>query len=89
MAENVDGTLCSTLRRTKFALQRDESTLPGNESLLLSDLCFIKDKNLIQELLFERPLRTDTNEEAVFCVVEKFFKDKKLSTHVHQWFSNS
>jgi hypothetical protein len=34
MADDVEDTLCSVLRTTDFALQLDESTLPGNESLL-------------------------------------------------------
>lgn len=36
MAENVENILCSMRKRTEFALQMDESTLPGNESLLLT-----------------------------------------------------
>ncbi|XP_071745463.1 zinc finger BED domain-containing protein 5-like [Lepeophtheirus salmonis] len=35
MAENVEDKLCNILAATEFSLQLDESTLPGNESLLL------------------------------------------------------
>ncbi|KAG8234801.1 hypothetical protein J437_LFUL006634 [Ladona fulva] len=51
MAENVEDILCSILRTTEFALQLDESTLPGNESVLLAYVRFIKNENLSQELL--------------------------------------
>ncbi|XP_013927350.1 PREDICTED: protein ZBED8-like, partial [Thamnophis sirtalis] len=78
MAENVEDVLCSILRTTDFALQLDESTLPGNESLLLAYVRFIKDESLTQELLFARQLKTDTKGESVFHLVEQFFKDKEI-----------
>ena len=42
MAENVEETLSKMLMATEFILQLDESTLPGNESLLLTYIRFIK-----------------------------------------------
>ncbi|XP_026532395.1 SCAN domain-containing protein 3-like [Notechis scutatus] len=78
MAENVEDILCSILRTTDFALQLDESTLPGNESLLLAYVRFIKDKSLTQELFFAKQLNTDTKGESIFHVVEQFFKDKEI-----------
>lgn len=78
MADNVEDTLCSTLRTTEFALQLDESTLPGNESLLLAYVRFIKDESLTQEMLFARQLKTDTKGETIFRVVEEFFNEKEI-----------
>ena len=66
MAENVEDTLCNILRTTEFALQLDESTLPGNESLLLAYVRFVKDESLVQELLFARQLERDTKGESIF-----------------------
>jgi len=34
MAQSVEELLCEFLRATKFSIQLDESTLPGNEALL-------------------------------------------------------
>ena len=42
MAENVEETLSKMLMTTEFSLQLDESTLSGNESLLLAYVRFIK-----------------------------------------------
>jgi hypothetical protein len=56
MADDVEVALCSVLRTTDFTLQLDESTLPGNESLLLAYVRFIKVDSLVQELLFARLL---------------------------------
>ena len=42
MAEKVEETLSKILMTTEFSLQLDESTLPGNESLLLAYVRFIK-----------------------------------------------
>ncbi|KAG8236678.1 hypothetical protein J437_LFUL017069 [Ladona fulva] len=78
MAENVEDILRIILRTTEFALQLDESTLPGNESVLLAYVRFIKDENLSQELLFTRRLETDTKGESIFRIVEQFFRDKKF-----------
>ena len=80
MAENIEETLCNILAATEFSLQIDESTLPGNESLLLAYLRFVKNEKLVQELLFARQLKTDTKGESVFNVVENFFKEKKHLT---------
>ncbi|XP_037122184.1 protein ZBED8-like [Syngnathus acus] len=78
MAENIEETLCNMLRTTEFSLQLDESTLPGNESLLLAYVRFVKDESLVQELLFARQLETDTKGESVFRVVDDFFKEKDI-----------
>ena len=78
MAENIEEALCNILATTEFSLQLDESTLPGNESLLLAYVRFIKDEKLVQELLFARQLKTDTKGESVFNVVENFFKEKNI-----------
>ncbi|XP_040581140.1 zinc finger BED domain-containing protein 5-like [Lepeophtheirus salmonis] len=58
MAENVEDKLCNILAATEFSSQLDESTLPGNESLLLAYVRFVKDEKLVKELLFARQLIT-------------------------------
>ncbi len=40
MAEDVRETLCNILKIQPFALQLYESTMPGNEALLLGYVCF-------------------------------------------------
>ena len=63
---------------TEFSLQLDESTLPGNESLLLAYVRFIKGGSLCQELLFARLLETDTKGESVYQTVEDYFQKKSI-----------
>ncbi len=72
MAENVKISLCQTLQTHKFGLQLDESTLPGNEALLLGYARFITDSKIRQELLFIEELKTDTRGESIFLVVKRF-----------------
>ena len=55
-----------------------QQTPPGNESLLLAYVRFVKDESLVQELLFARQLETDTKGESVFRVVDDFFKEKDI-----------
>jgi len=78
MADNIEETLCNMLRTTQFSLLLDESTIPGNESLLLVYCRFIKNESLAQEFLFARQLETDTKGESVFHAVENFFKEKNI-----------
>ena len=88
MAENVEETLNKMLMTTEFILQLDESTLPGNESLLLAYVRFIKGRSLCQELLFARFLETDTKGESVYRAVKDYFQKKafrlQTSSHVLQ-----
>ena len=78
MAENVEETLSKMLMTTQFSLQLDKSTLLGNESLLLTYVCFIKGGSLCQELLFAHLLETDTKGESVYRVVEDYFQKKSI-----------
>ena len=78
MAENVEDTLSNMLMTTEFSLQLDESTLLGNESLLLAYVRFIKSGSLCQELLFARLLETDTKGESVYRAVVDYFQKKSI-----------
>lgn len=78
MGRDVENTLCKFLQTNRFSLQLDESTLPGNEALLLGYVRFIKDENMCQELLFATYLETDTRGESIFEAVEHFLTDKAI-----------
>ena len=78
MGRDVENQLCHELRNTKFSLQLDESTLRDNEALLLCYVRFIRGSELVEEMLFARPLETDTKGESIFRVVETFFREKGI-----------
>uniref|UniRef100_A0A5S6QJE1 DUF4371 domain-containing protein n=1 Tax=Trichuris muris TaxID=70415 RepID=A0A5S6QJE1_TRIMR len=80
MAEDVEDTLCSLLRNREFSLVLDESTLPGNEAILLAYVRFIKDEHLMQELLFAKELKIDAKGHSIFRIVDEYFKEKKIPT---------
>ena len=82
MAKNVEETLSKMLMTTESSLQLDESTLLGNESLLLAYVRFIKGGSLCQELLFARRLETDTKGESVYRAVEDYFQKKNKLTNI-------
>ena len=73
IAADVEKKLCEILKRTMFSLQLDESTLPGNEALLLRYVRFIKYEHICEELWFARTVITNKTGEAMFRVVETFF----------------
>ena len=86
MAENVEETLSKMLMTTEFSLQLDESTIPGNESLLLAYVRFIKGGSLCQELLFAHLQETDTKGESVYQAVEDYFQKKSIPlTNIISW----
>ena len=59
MSADVEHKLCNTFRNTEFTLQLDESSLPGNESLLLGYVHFVHDGVLCEELALALFLNTD------------------------------
>ena len=52
MAQSAENSLCDYLKTSEFSIQLDESTLPGNEALLLAYVRFVKEEKIYQELLF-------------------------------------
>ena len=52
--------------------------MPGNEALLLAYVRFIQEENMVEEMLFARPLITDTKGESIFKVVDNFFREKGI-----------
>ncbi|KFD48193.1 hypothetical protein M513_10907 [Trichuris suis] len=73
MSTDIEETLCNFLRTTSFALQLDESSLPGNEILVLAYDSVFKEDRFTEELLFAKHLVTDTNGESIFRAVEELF----------------
>lgn len=78
MSYDIENFLCNYLQTTHFSIQLDESTLPGNEALLLAYVRFIMDQNIQEELLFARPLTTDTKGKSIFHVLKDYFMDKAI-----------
>ena len=60
--------------------------MPGNEALLLAYVRFIHEENMVEEMLFARPLITDTKGASNFKVVDSYFQEKEfqciISLHV-------
>ncbi|XP_052828088.1 zinc finger BED domain-containing protein 5-like [Octopus bimaculoides] len=75
MAEDVEDQLCTILKKTEFSLQLDESTLPGNDSILLVYVRFVKEG---QELLFARLLETNSKSKSIFNVIKSFIDKKDI-----------
>ena len=78
MASDVENKLCSILKTKEFSLQIDESTLSVNEALLLAYVRFIHEEIMVDEILFARPLVTDTKGEFIYKFVEIFFQEKEI-----------
>ncbi|GFS67869.1 SCAN domain-containing protein 3 [Trichonephila clavipes] len=55
-----------------FSLQLDESTLPGNESILLAYVRFIMDQEHHEEVLIARTWMTNTKGESIFIVLKEY-----------------
>ncbi|GFT43078.1 SCAN domain-containing protein 3 [Trichonephila clavipes] len=87
MSQDVESFLCDYLQTTHFSLQLDESTLPGNESLLLAYICFTMDQEHHKEMFFARTLITDTNGESIFNVLKEFLIAFPSSCLVERGFS--
>ncbi|GBP47540.1 hypothetical protein EVAR_40096_1 [Eumeta japonica] len=71
MSSDVESFLCDYLRTTHFSIQLDESTLPGNEALLLAYVRFVMGEEIHEELLFTKTLKTVTK-DGVSTMVERY-----------------
>ncbi|XP_077301708.1 SCAN domain-containing protein 3-like [Arctopsyche grandis] len=78
MANYIEIQLCDELQSNEFSLQLDESTLRDNESLLLAYVRFVKNEEIIEEMLFSKLLNTDTKGSSVFETLEIFFTEKMI-----------
>lgn len=78
MSSDVESFLCDYLQTTHFSIQLDESTLPGNEALLLTYVRFVMGEETHEELLFAKTLKTDTKGESIFKILSDFFKEKSI-----------
>ena len=52
MSEDIENQLCSELQKTELSIQLDESTVRGNETLLMAYVHFVKEKKVFEEMLF-------------------------------------
>ncbi|KAH1017045.1 hypothetical protein HUJ05_007773 [Dendroctonus ponderosae] len=64
MSSDIENFLCNYLQTTHFSIQLDESTLPGNEALLLAYVRFVMDEEIHKELLFAKTLKSCTKGES-------------------------
>ncbi|XP_044747388.1 protein ZBED8-like isoform X1 [Coccinella septempunctata] len=78
MSSDIESFLCNYLQTTHFSIQLDESTLPGNEALLLAHVRFVMDEEMHEELLFAKKLETDTKGESIFNILSDFFREKSI-----------
>ena len=78
LAIDVEQQLCKDLQTTEFALQLDESTLRDNEALLMAYVRYIHNGVSKEEMLFSKPLETDTRGETIFMVVKQFCEEKNI-----------
>ena len=59
-------------------MQLDESTLRDNQALLVAYVRYIHNGVSKEEMLFSKPLETDTRGETIFIVVKKFSEEKNI-----------
>ena len=78
MSADVEYKLCNILKNTEFSLHLDESTLPGNESLLLGYVRFVHNGVICEELAIALSLNADTRGETVFQEVKTYFETNAI-----------
>ena len=75
---DAEHKLCHTLRNTEFSLQLDESSLVGNESLLLGYVRFVHNEVLCDKLAIALSLNTDSRGETAFQEVKTYFETNAI-----------
>ena len=78
MPTDMEDSVCSIMRNTEFSLQLDESTLLGNEFLLLGYVRFVLDGVAHEELAMALSLNADIRGETVFQEVKTYFEKNQI-----------
>lgn len=73
MAGDVEVFLSEFLVSNEFSLLVDESTLRGNKTLQLTYVRFVKERKIIEKMLFAKTLVTDTKGKSIFNTVKNYF----------------
>lgn len=78
MATDIESKLTNLLKKSKFALQIDESTVIDNKAILL-DVRFINEqKEINEEMLFARSVITHMKGSSIFKAVHDYFNEKGI-----------
>ncbi|XP_051791387.1 protein ZBED8-like [Erpetoichthys calabaricus] len=78
LSHDFESFLCNYLQTNHFSIQLNESTLPGNEALLLAYVRFVMDQEIHEELLFARTLTTNTKGESIFNALKDYLIEKVI-----------
>lgn len=78
MSSDIESSLCNYLQTIHFSIQQDETTLPGNEALLLADVRFVMDEEIHEKLLFAKTLEMDSKGESIFNVLSDFLRKNRF-----------
>uniref|UniRef100_A0A5S6Q6R6 DUF4371 domain-containing protein n=1 Tax=Trichuris muris TaxID=70415 RepID=A0A5S6Q6R6_TRIMR len=78
MAGDIEGQLICLLKSRRFSLQLDETTLQDSDALLMVYVMFFNAKELIEEMLFARRIRTDTKGATMFEEIRGYFEQSGI-----------
>jgi len=78
LATNVEQTLVSIIKYRKFALQMDESTDVAGLAILLVFVRYENIHSFEEDLLFCRPLLSNTTGVQIFGLLDGFFTENKI-----------
>uniref|UniRef100_A0A5S6R5W3 DUF4371 domain-containing protein n=1 Tax=Trichuris muris TaxID=70415 RepID=A0A5S6R5W3_TRIMR len=78
MAGDIEGQLICLLKCRSFSLQLDETTLQDSEALLMAYVMFFNAKELVEEMLFARRIRTDTKGSTIFEEIRGYFEENGI-----------
>ena len=86
MASFVEDKIVEILRKTKFSLQTDESTI-HSQAILLVYVKFIYNDDVRGEMLFFKSLLETARGEDIFNHIMQYFNDKGIHSidefHLH------
>jgi len=78
LATNVEKTLISIIKYRKFALQMDESTEIAGLAILMVFVHYKNIRSFEENLLFCRPLLSNTTGVQIFGFLDGFFSENKI-----------
>ncbi|XP_015906681.3 SCAN domain-containing protein 3-like [Parasteatoda tepidariorum] len=75
ISENLCDQLVSRMRTSKFAIQVDEATDVVKDAHLIAYVRYVDDTNIIEDILFCRPIPDRATSNEIFKIIGRFFNE--------------
>ena len=74
ISDDINDQLVAKMCGNEFSLQLDEATTSNKDAYLIGYVCFIDNVDIVEDLLFCKPILTNCRAHELFAILNNFFK---------------